>query len=170
MYLSQIKIPINSSSPRNINSIQNYLKYLHIGQNYKNSPQNRSKNQKLSANNINFTHNHTENNIFDNFYTNTYNYQYGNAFSQNKYKYNKKNLNGIPKGENKNNINIKDNPENISSSFPKRIKKNSQKFDLCYLSENKDINSIPIECPEELHYFYIKMLQKGNNINFDNKK
>ena len=52
MYLSQIQMPINSSSPRSINSIQNYLKYLHIGKNYKNSPQNRSKNQKLIANNI----------------------------------------------------------------------------------------------------------------------
>ena len=36
MYLSKIQIPINSSvSPRNINSIQNYLKYLHIGLNNK---------------------------------------------------------------------------------------------------------------------------------------
>ena len=170
MYLSQIQIPINSSSPRNINSIQNYLKYLHIGQNYKNSPQNRSKNQKLSANNIKFTHNNTENNAFDNFYNNTYNYQYGSAFSQNKYKYNKKNLKDIPKGENKSNIINKDNSDNYSGSLPKGIKKKSQKFDLNYISENKDLNSVHIECPEELHYFYIKMFQKGNNINFDNKK
>ena len=171
MYLSQIQIPINSSSPRNINSIQNYLKYLHIGQ--KNSPQNKSKNQKLSANNINFTHNHTENNVFENIYNNTYNYEYNNAFTQNNYKYNKKNLKDIPKGENKNknNNNIKEKSEINIGSLSKKIKKSSQKIsDLSYISENKGIDGISIENPEELHYFFVKIFQKGKNIDFDKKK
>ena len=163
MCLSKIQIPINSTnSPRNINSIQNYLKYLHIGQG-KNSPQNKGKNQKLSANNINFVHNHTENNANET-YNNTFNYEYNSAFTQNNYKYNKKNLKEIPKGEKRN---TKDKAENSSGFSSKRNKKNN---DESIVSESKIINEIPIEFPEELHFFYVKIFQKGNNINFDNKK
>ena len=164
MYLSQIQIPINSSSPRNINSIQNYLKYLHIGQ--KNSPQNRSKNQKLSANNINFTHNNTENNAYENTYNNTYIYEYNNVITQKNYKYNRKNLKNIPKGESKNkNNNIK---ENNSGLLTKRSKKNSHNInEFSNISQNKDIYEITFENPEELHYFFVKIFQKGKTINFD---
>ena len=163
MCLSQIQIPNNSSnSPRNINSIQNYLKYLHIGQG-KNSPQNRGKNQKLSATNINFVHNHTENNASET-YNNTFNYEYNSAFTQNNYKYNKKNFKEIPKGERRN---TKDNIENKSVLSSKRNKKKS---DESFTNENKVINEILIECPEELHFFYVKIFQKGKIINFDNKK
>ena len=170
MYLSQIQIPINSScSPRNINSIQNYLKYLNLGQNnsknYKNSPYNRSKCQKLSANSINYIHNNTEKNI----YNNTYNYDYSNnAFTPNSY-HNNNNYINAPKDDNDNNIIHKKSPSK-STYITRRNKNSNQK---CSNSnsenENKEVIGPSIESPEELHYFYVKIFQKGNNINFDNK-
>lgn len=36
-------------------------------------------------------------------------------------------------------------------------------------SDLKETNNPSIECPEELHFFYIKILQKGNNLNFENE-
>ena len=171
MYLSQIQIPFNSScSPRNINSIQNYLKYLNLGQNnsknYKNSPYNRSKYQKLSANNINYIHNNTENNI----YNNTYNYDYSNnVFTPNSYHNNNNNYINVPKDDNDNNIIQKKSPSK-STYMTRRNKNSNQK---CSNSnsenENKEVIGPSIESPEELHYFYVKIFQKGNNINFDNK-
>ena len=171
MYLSQIQIPINSScSPRNINSIQNYLKYLNLGQNnsknYKNSPYNRSKYQKLSANNINYIHNNTENNI----YNNTYNYDYSNnAFTPNSYHSDNNNYINAPKDENDNNIIQKKSPSK-STYMTRRNKNSNQKYSNSNSEhENKEVIGPLIESPEELHYFYVKIFQKGNNINFDNK-
>ena len=86
---SQIQSPIGISHTQgNINSIQNYLKYLNIGQknkNYKNTP-NISKNKahKLSANNI-YNHNNTESNIYNNNYNSVYKYETQTTFSQNNY-------------------------------------------------------------------------------------
>ena len=165
MYLSKIEIPINSSfSPRNINNIQNYLKYLHIGQNKnKNSPNNKGKNPKFSSNNLNFTHNNTEYNVNNK----TGIYDSNNAFTKINYKYNKKNINDIPKNENK-----KENNKNENNMILNAKKKKSNQ--ICNKStsidENKGIDIISIENPEELHYFYVKLVQKGKNINFDNKK
>lgn len=141
MYLSQIKIPINSScSPRNIN-IQNYLKYLHLGQNSsKNNQNNRTKNQKLSATNINYAHNNTEYKEYSQMFNNE-----NSVVVQNNYKYNKKNVKDIPKVEIKKCEEQNSNQENI----------------------NKEMNEQLIDCPEKLHFFYVKIFQKGKHINFD---
>ena len=138
--LSQISGQINAlQHSSNINSIQNYLKYLNIGQknkniNKKNSPIiNKNKTHKLSENNINYIHNNTESNI----YNYTYNYETQNTFSQKTYSRLKEN----------NNIQIqKNNNRNVH-----------------------EINGMSIETPEELHFFYIKLLQNGKLINFDKK-
>ena len=162
--LSQIKLPIHlSGSPRNFNNIQNYLKYLKIRQ----SPQNRAKNQKLSYSNINYIHNNTESNTYENIYNNTFNYECNSGTIKNYYKYNKKYLKAIPIGENKN-LNSKDKSKN-NILVSKRNKKNKQKY---YYSsyENREINDILIECPEELHYYFVKIFQTGKSINFEHKK
>ena len=139
-FFSQIQIPIRSPhTPGNINSIQNYLKYLNLGQRNKNknckncSPLNKNNSHKLSENNINFK------NI-------TCNIENHNSFSQNDL--------------------TKRNDTDIFISKPKRNKasNNSNNF-----SDLKETNSPSIECPEELHFFYIKILQKGNNLNFENE-
>jgi hypothetical protein len=166
LFLSQIQIPVNSASPRNINSIQNYLKYLHLGQNnnknYKNSPYDRgSKNQKLRENNIMLNHNNTENNT-----TNiTFNNELGiSLLTQNNQKFNKKNINDIPKGESNKKVK-KENAKNFGS---KRNRSNIQSsYNINSVNEKQDLDSLQLECPEQLHYFYVKMFQKGKNINFD---
>ena len=139
--MSQISGQINAlHNSSNINSIQNYLKYLNIGQknkniNKKNSPTiSKNKTHKLSENNINYIHNNTENNI----YNYTYNFETQNTFSQKTYS----------KLKDNNKIQIKKN--NISRIM-------------------HQINGMPIETPEELHFFYIKLLQNGKLINFDKK-
>ena len=149
----QSPIGINHTQGNNINSIQNYLKYLNIGQknkNYKNTPIiSKNKAHKLSANNINYNHNNTESNIYCNNYNSIYNYETYTTFSQNNYnKLNDENDNLIP---------------NLKNKKPGVINK---KGDI------KEINGFQIGSPEELHYFYIKLLQKGKKVNFDikNKK
>lgn len=159
-YLSQIKIPFNlSGSPRNINSIQNYLKYLKIRQNV-NSPKNRQKTQKLSASNINYIHINTESNTSENIFNNTFNYEYNDGSNRNYYKYNKKNVKDIPiRGKSKNNILVS-----------KRNKKNTQKYShSSFIYGKKEINKGLIECPEEMHFYFVKIFQKGKNINFEKK-
>ena len=154
LYFSQLQSPISQSHTQgNINSIQNYLKYLNIGQKNKNSKNNPSMNKtkghKLSANNINYIHNNTESNIYNNIhYNSTYNYEIHSTFSQNNYnKLIEDNSNLI--------TNLKRNRKcNISTDIP----------------EIKEVNNELIESPEELHYFYIQLLQKGNKLNFDIKK
>jgi hypothetical protein len=88
-FFSQIQIPIRSPhTPGNINSIQNYLKYLNLGQrnknkNYKNcSPINKNNSHKLSENNTNFK-NINESNIINNKFNITCNFENHNSFSQN---------------------------------------------------------------------------------------
>ena len=149
----QSPIGINHTQGNNINSIQNYLKYLNIGQknkNYKNTPIiSKNKAHKLSANNINYNHNNTESNIYCNNYNSIYNYETYTTFSQNNYnKLNDENDNLNP---------------NLKNKKPGVINK---KGDI------KEINGFQIGSPEELHYFYIKLLQKGKKVNFDikNKK
>ena len=132
--ISQVSGKINMlQHSSNINSIQNYLKYLNISQknknyNKKNSPViNKNKTHKLSANNINYMHNNTESNI----YNNTYNFETQNTFSQKTYsRFRENNNNKINSGIN-------------------------------------EINGTKIETPEELHFFYVKLLNDGKNINFD---
>ena len=146
--LSKIQMQIgNPHTSGNINSIQNYLKYLNINQKNKNSKNGqiyKNKSHKLSANNLNNNYNMTESNIFNNIYNNTYHNEGNNIFSQNIY--NK--LNDID------NLNIKlKNNKNKSNNF----------------SDIHQINNLVFESPEELHYFYIKLLQKGNKLNFDKK-
>ena len=36
------------------------------------------------------------------------------------------------------------------------------------ISKNKNFD-IDVDCPEELHFFYINILKKGNKINFERK-
>ena len=141
--ISQVSGKINIlQHSSNINSIQNYLKYLNIGQknknyNKKNSPViNKNKTHKLSANNINYMHNNTESNI----YNNTYNYETQNTFSQKTYSRFKENNNNI--------IEMSKNNNKINSAI-------------------NEINGTKIETPEELHFFYVKLLNDGKNINFD---
>ena len=147
---SQIQSPIDITHTKgnNINSIQNYLKYLNIGQknkNYKNAPViSKNKAHKLSANNI-YKHNNTESNIYSHNYNSHYNYETQTTFSQNNY--------------NK----LNDDNDNLIPSL-----KNHKKFsDFNKKKDSKGINGLPIESPEELHYFYVKILQKGKNVNFD---
>ena len=157
MYLSQIQIPMNASySPRNINSIQNYLKYLNLGQNnknFKNSPQNRSKNQnqKFSASNINSmnNNNNVENSVYNN---NKSNYEKENEFKHNTF--NKSDIN--------NNVIRNCSPKNKNSKVKKRRNESN-------ISLNNEIGDFNFENPEELHYFYVKIFQKGKIINFDDK-
>ena len=82
-------------------------------------------------------HNNTESNI----YNNTYNYETQNTFSQKTYSRFKEN----------NNNNIID------------MTKNNNKIN----SAINEINGTKIETPEELHFFYVKLLNDGKNINFD---
>ena len=151
-FFSQIQIPIRSPhTPGNINSIQNYLKYLNLGQKNKNknskngSPINKNNSYKLSENNINFK-NITESNIIKNKFNITCNFENHNSFSQN-------NLN-------------KKNDTDILIPKTKRNKtsNNSNNF-----SDIKETNVLSVECPEELHFFYIKILQRGNTLNFENE-
>ena len=151
---SQIQSPIGINHTQgNVNSIQNYLKYLNIGQknkNYKNALNiSKNKSHKLSANNINYNHNNTESNIYNNnnnnIYNSTYNYETQTTFTQNNYKLNDENENIVPNS--------------------KRSKKLNESR-----NETKEIKGFPVESPEELHYFYVKLLQKGKKMNFDIKK
>ena len=150
-YFSQLQSPISQSHIQgNINSIQNYLKYLNVGQknkNYKNNPPiTKSKIHKLSENNINYLRTNTESNIYNNniFYNST-NYETHANFTQNFY--------------NKSS----DDNSNITKTYLKRNKK----YNISSISDIKDTNNCPIETPEELHFFYIRLLQKGKKLNFD---
>ena len=151
-FFSQIQIPIRSPhTPGNINSIQNYLKYLNLGQRNKNknskncSPINKNNSHKLSGNNINFK-NITESNIINNKFNITCNFDNHNSFSQNNLT--KKNDTDILIPKTKRN-----NTNNNSNNF----------------SDIKETNVLSVECPEELHFFYIKILQRGNTLNFENE-
>ena len=152
--LSQMQSPIGISHVQgSINSIQNYLKYLNIGQknkNCKNTPSiSKNKAHKLSANNINYNHNNTESNIYNNnIYNSNYNYETYTTFTQNNYS------------------KLNDDKENIIPNLKKSKKHSESKKK----NELKEINSLPVESPEELHYFYIKILQKGKKVNFEHKK
>ena len=172
-FLSQIKIPINlSNSPKNFNSIQNYLKYLKVRQNF-NWSYSRTKNQKLSASNINYIHNKTENNTYENIFNNTFNYEYNKSSIKKYNKYNKKYLKEIPLNQNKNkNFNSKKKISKRKDIFvSKRNKPFGQKYNYSsFIYNKKEINEILIECPEELHYYFVKIFQKGKNINFEHKK
>ena len=148
---SQIQSPLGISHTQgNINSIQNYLKYLNIGQknkNNKNTPViNKNKAHKLSANNV-YNPNNTESNIYNNNYNRTYNYETHTTFSQNNY--------------NKLNEDIDNEKDNLIPNLKNNIKNENK--------ESKVINGCLVENPEELHYFYVKILQKGKKINFDHK-
>ena len=183
-YLSQIQIPMNVSfSPKNINSIQNYFKYLGAGQN-KNKNNANSKNQKLSANNINnYIHNNTEYNLCNNTYTNTYTNTYNNVNSDyDENTYDIKNIIDFNKNDNnldihRNNVvNVANNNyinKNIDNNFsPNRngyINKKTkiQKIKNSNYYENKDIDDFAFESPEELHYFFVNLFQKGKILNFD---
>ena len=144
--LSQIQVPMNSSnSPRNINSLQNYIKYLNIGKenNKRSNVYSRTKNQKLSASNINYVHNNTESSAYHSEYQNNLRKNTVNEIDNNK-----KNTN--------------------SESSPYRIlKRNNTNIQNIETKGNK-IHSV--DCPEELHYFYIKIFQKGKKMNFDKNK
>ena len=146
-YLSQIQIPMNVSfSPRNINSMQNYLKYLNISKNnkiLKNNPQNKS--QKIDGNmtNNNNLYNETDNNLG----------LYNRSEIDNTH--NSKNIIDANKEEKNNILN------RYSTYHNNSIGKNSTN---CY---DKDIIDFSFESPEELHYFYVKIFQRGKSLNFD---
>ena len=165
-YFSYIKIPINfSNSPKNINSIQNYLTYLKVKQNV-NWSQSRTKNQKLSASNINYVYTNTENITYDNIFNNTFNYEYNNDPIKKFYKSNKKYLKEIPLNQNKN-FNSKDKLKTKNIFVSKRNKHFGQKYNYSSnVSDKKEINDNLMECPEQLHYYFLKIFQKGKDINF----
>ena len=150
---SEIQAPMSPAyTQSNINSIQNYLKYLNIGQKNKNCKNlgtfSKNKAHKLSANNVNYNHNITESNIYNKQCNSTYNYDIQNTFTQNNYtKYNDEKENIIP--------NLKKNRKIFSKSTNK--------------IEIKNIDDVQIESPEELHYYYVTILQKGKKINFEHK-
>ena len=161
-YLSQIQIPMNVSfSPKNINSIQNYFKYLGSGQNknnYKNNIYN--KNQKLSASNINnYIHNNTDNNLYNNTFNNVKN----SDFNENLYGI--KNIIDLRKNginlNNYNKINFSPNKKNIIK------KQNIQKSNKYNFYEYSELTELASETPEEFHYFFVKLFQKGKYLNFD---
>ena len=83
--------------------------------------------------------NYIHNNTESNIYNYTYNYETQNTFSQKTFSRLKEN----------NNIQIQ-----------KKINNNKIM---------NEINGTSIETPEELHFFYIKLLQNGKLINFDKK-
>lgn len=151
--LSQIHSPTGIDQTQgNVNSIQNYLKFLNIGQKNKNHKniQNICKNKahKLSANNITYNHNNTESNIYNNnIYNNTFNYETHTTFSQNNYK------------------KLIDENE----AFIPNLKRNKKSNEHRKKTEISTINGFPVESPEELHYFYVQILQKGKKVNFDPK-
>ena len=149
-FFSQIQIPIRApNTPGNINSIQNYLKYLNLGQrnknkNYKNcSPINKNNSHKLSENNLNLK-NITESNIINNKFNITCNFENHNSFSKNNF-----------------------NKKNDTDIFIPKTKRNKACNNSNDFTDIKESNILSVECPEELHFFYIKLLQKGNNLNFE---
>ena len=157
-YLSQIQIPMNVSfSPKNINSIQNYFKYLGSGQNnnYKNNIYN--KNKKLSNNSTNtYIHNNTEVNLYNNTYINE------NINTVNENLYDIKNIMDFNKN---------DNPNISSNNYlpnKNRIKKNQRNQSQSFNKFNNDNDEFSFETPEELHYFFVNLFQKGKVLNFDN--
>ena len=155
-FFPQIQVPVRAPlSPGNVNSIQNYLKYLNTGQkyknkNHKNSPHiNKNRTHKLSANNLNYSHNNTESNLFNNIYysnNSTYNYDVQNTFSQNIYNYNNFKKNDII-------FKLKSNQKHNSINF----------------SEYKGNKDFSFDTPEEFHFFYVKLLVKGKKVKFDDK-
>ena len=174
-YLSQIQIPMNVSfSPKNINSIQNYFKYLGVGQN-KNKINN--KNQKLSANNINNNiHNNTDYNLYNNTYTNSYTNTYNNPNNDcDENLYDIKNI--IEFNKNNNNLDIHRNNaadkiyinNNFSPNKNNYVDKKEkiQKIKNSNYYGNKDVDNFAFESPEELHYFFVDLFQKGKILNFD---
>ena len=149
-FFSQIQIPIRApNTPGNINSIQNYLKYLNLGhrnknKNYKNcSPINKNNSHKLSENNLNLK-NMTESNINNNKFNITCNFENHNSFSKNNF-----------------------NKKNDTDIFIPKTKRNKACNNSNDFTDIKESNILSVECPEELHFFYIKLLQKGNNLNFE---
>ena len=77
-----------------------------------------------------------------------------------------------------NNLNLKhNNTENnlFNKSFNttyKKFGKNSPRKNSVYIKRKKNGNNnfdIDVDCPEELHFFYIKIFQRGNKINFEKK-
>ena len=140
MFLSQIQLPIKSSvSPRNVNNIQNYIR-LNQGKN------NNSKNNRKSPNNKSNNTKLSSNNI-NMYHNNT---------------------------ENNINDKISETTYNVEESYNtyKKTGRNSPKKSI-YINRKSTSNNknfdIDVDCPEELHFFYITIFQKGNKINFERK-
>ena len=150
LYLTRIQIPMNVSfSPKNINSIQNYFKYLGAAKNknYKNNLYNNKK--KLSANNIksHYTYNKIENKTLNN----------ENQLNLMEKDFIFNNISEINKNKNNLNFNSKDYSKNINNTVSNKIKTNSY-FEL---------DDFSFKSPEELHYFLVQLIQKGKDLNFD---
>ena len=67
--------------------------------------------------------------------------------------------------------NITSNNEEIGKTY-KNVRKNSSKKNIHINRKNNEQNKnfeISVDCPEELHFFYINIFQKGNKINFEKK-
>ena len=131
----------------NINSIHKYICNLNKGQrnknqNKKNSPiSNKTKVNKLNIHNNTNNINYIHNYTESNLYNKTYNFDKFNNYSKKSFSKLKEKSNQISK--------------NIKSKK--------------YLYGNNEINGTAIGTPEELHYFFIKLIQNGNRLNFDNK-
>ena len=137
MILSQIQLPLNS--PNSPRNANNIHNFIRLNQG-KNSLNKNNKNSPLNKNNQKLT----ENNI--NYTHNNTEYNLSEKLS----------------------TNISNNNDNYNTykksgrNSPKKViyinKKNSTK------NKNFEIN---VDCPEELHFFYINIFQKGNKINFE---
>ena len=150
LYLTRIQIPMNVSfSPKNINSIQNYFKYLGAAKNknYKNNLYNNKK--KLSANNIksHYTYNKIENKTLNN----------ENQLNLMEKDFIFNNISEINKNKNNLNFNSKDYSKNINNTVSNKIKTNY----------NFELDDFSFKSPEELHYFLVQLIQKGKDLNFD---
>ena len=136
-----------SFSPKNINSIQNYFKYLGSGQNI-------NKNKKFSVNNTNkYIHNNTGNDLYNNTYMKE------NKSIANNSSHDSKNIIDYNKNDNQK----MNNCHHLSSK--NGIKKNQKIQNFNKLNDNSD--EFLFESPEEFHYFFVNIFQKGKVLNFD---
>ena len=139
MFLSQNQLPLKT--PASPRNVNNIQNYIRLNQGKNNT----SKNNKKSPNNKNNQKlsansvNLVHNNTENNISEKLYNTTYNIEES---YNTNKKTEKNSPKK---------------SIYINRKSYKRNQNFD------------IDVDCPEELHFFYIKIFQKGNKIDFERK-
>ena len=139
MFLSQIQLPIKSSVSPR--NVNNIQNYIRLNQ----QKNNNNKNYRKSPNNKTNTKLST-NNI--NMYHNNTENNINEKLSETTY-----------------------NGEESYNAYKKTGRNSPQKgiyINRKSISKNKNFD-IDVDCPEELHFFYINIFQKGNKINFERK-